>query len=37
MLGILAVAVHSGYRLAQIHKLRAIERLAAELEERRGE
>lgn len=34
--GILAVAVHSGYRLAQVHKLRAIERLVAELEERRG-
>ncbi len=35
--GILAVAVHSGYRLAQVHKLRTIERLVAELEKRRGE
>lgn len=32
--GILAVAVHSGYRLAGVHKLRTIERVVAELEER---
>ena len=32
--GILAVAVHSGFRLGQLEKLRAIRRVRAELEER---
>lgn len=36
-LGILAVAVHSGFRLAQLHKLAALERLRRELEERTEE
>lgn len=36
-LGLLAVAVHSGYRLAQVHQLSRIERLVEDLEERRGE
>jgi hypothetical protein len=36
-LGILAVATHSGFRLAQLHKLRAIARVCEELEERRSE
>ena len=36
-IGVLAVAVHSGFRLAQIHQLRNLERLVSELEERRGE
>ena len=36
-IGILAVAVHSGYRLAQVRQLGTIQRLVAELEERRGE
>jgi len=35
--GILAVAVHSGYRLAQVQQLRTIERLASEVEKRRGD
>lgn len=35
-IGVLVVAVHSGYRLAQLHKLRAIARLVSELDERRG-
>lgn len=35
--GLLVVAVHSGYRLAQVHKLRSIERVVNDLEERRGE
>lgn len=33
-LGVLAVAVHSGFRLGQIEKLRAVERLAGELDQR---
>jgi len=32
--GILVVAAHSGFRLGQLEKLRAIQRLRAELEER---
>ena len=36
-LGILVVAAHSGYRLAQVHKLRTIERIARDLEERRSD
>jgi hypothetical protein len=36
-LGILAVAVHSGFRLGQLQKLRRIGRLAAELEARASE
>jgi len=33
-IGILAVAAHSGFRLAQIEKLKAVKRLQIELEER---
>lgn len=33
-LGVLAVAVHSGFRLAQLHKLAGLARLRRELEER---
>ncbi len=33
-LGILAVAVHSGFRLGQLEKLRAIRRVVDELDER---
>ncbi len=36
-LGILAVAAHSGFRLAQLQKLRSIARLCEELEDRRSE
>ena len=36
-IGILVVAVHSGFRLAQVYQLRNLEKLIAELEERRSE
>lgn len=35
-LGIVAVAVHSGFRLGQLDKLRSVERALDELEERDG-
>ncbi len=36
-LGMLAVAAHSGFRLAQLQKLRSIARLCEELEDRESE
>ena len=36
-IGILTVAVHSGFRLGQVQKLRALQRLRIELEERSAE
>ncbi len=35
-LGVLAVAVHSGFRLGQVEKLRAVVRACRDLAERRG-
>ncbi|MCZ6508401.1 MAG: hypothetical protein O7A98_11540 [Acidobacteria bacterium] len=35
--GILAVAAHSGFRLGQLQKLKSLQRLRAELEERGAE